>query len=85
MARGGLSLISVLVLIAGVALLFTARYPRTLFNLVVGINRWLYRVTTYAALLRDEYPPFRLDQGPLEPTAGDLEASDRGPAQDPRM
>lgn len=30
----------------------------------MGLNRWQYRVLAYTALLRDEYPPFRLDQGP---------------------
>ena len=64
---GGLSLLGVLVFIAGVSLLFTNRYPRGLFDLNLGINRWIYRVVTYVALLRDEYPPFRLDQGPLDP------------------
>jgi hypothetical protein len=55
---GGLNI--VLVLIAGVALLFTGKYHKDIFKLVVGINRWGYRVAAYAALMTDEYPPFRL-------------------------
>jgi hypothetical protein len=35
-------------------------------DLVMGLNRSSYRVIAYAALMRDEYRPFRLDQGPRE-------------------
>ncbi|MCH8883807.1 MAG: DUF4389 domain-containing protein [SAR324 cluster bacterium] len=56
---GGLN--SLLVLFAAVALLFSGRYPRDIFDLVLGINRWSYRVVVYALLMRDEYPPFRLE------------------------
>lgn len=66
-AGNTIPLIGVLVLIAAVALLFTGRYPRGLFGFVLGVNRWFYRVLAYSALLTDDYPPFRLDQGPREP------------------
>jgi Domain of unknown function (DUF4389) len=63
---GGFSILNLLVVIAGVFLLITRKYPRGLFDLLMGINRWIYRVISYVALMRDEYPPFRLDQGEYE-------------------
>ena len=64
---GGYSVLNLLVVIAGFFLLITRQYPRSLFDLLLGINRWLYRVLSYVALMRDEYPPFHLDQGAYEP------------------
>ncbi|BBB47581.1 DUF4389 domain-containing protein [Pelolinea submarina] len=50
------------VIIAWFAILFTGRYPESLFNYVVGVMRWGLRVNAYATLLvTDEYPPFSLD------------------------
>jgi hypothetical protein len=51
----------VCVIIAWFAILFTGRYPRGLFDFVVGVGRWVNRVTAYAfVLVTDQYPPFRL-------------------------
>ncbi|MCU1472531.1 DUF4389 domain-containing protein, partial [Amnibacterium sp.] len=66
---GGYSILNLVVVIAGAFLLITGVYPQPLFDFVVGVNRWLYRVVTYVALMRDEYPPFRLDMGATEPLA----------------
>jgi hypothetical protein len=67
---GGVGFLDLLVLVAAVSLLFKARYPQSLFDLIVGLNRWIFRVVAYAALMTDVYPPFRLDQGGTEPPQG---------------
>jgi hypothetical protein len=59
--------LGILALIAGASLLFRNSYPQGLFDLIIGLNRWVFRVIAYAALMTDQYPPFRLDQGGPEP------------------
>jgi hypothetical protein len=69
-ASGGSSfgLLDILVLVAGALLLFKDDYPSDLFDLVLGLNRWVLRVVAYAAFMTREYPPFRIDVGPHEPS-----------------
>jgi hypothetical protein len=66
---GGYSVQNLLVVIAGFFLLVTGAYPRPMFDFLMGINRWMYRVLAYVALMTDQYPPFRLDAGATEADA----------------
>lgn len=63
----GPGVIGLLVLVAVVVLLFRGTYPRPLFDLITGLQRWCYRVAGYSLLLTDAYPPFRLDLGGDDP------------------
>lgn len=63
---GALGLLTVA---SGLMLLITGKHAQPLFDVTVGLNRWVYRVIAYLALLTDEYPPFRLDQGGADPAA----------------
>jgi Domain of unknown function (DUF4389) len=55
------------IIIAFFAVLITGRYPRGLWDYVTGVHRWGMRVAAYVLLLRDEYPPFSLEDDPAYP------------------
>ena len=61
--------IEILTLIALLILLFTGRYPQGMFDLVMGMERWVYRTWAYVGLMTDDYPPFRFDMGGAESAA----------------
>jgi len=60
-------LLGLVLLIAVIILLFAGHYPVGLYNLIMGGMRWTYRVIAYVALMTDDHPPLRLDQGGSEP------------------
>jgi Domain of unknown function (DUF4389) len=64
---GSGGLVGILVLVAGVVLLVRGAYPKPLFEIVLGLDRWVLRVAAYSALMTDAYPPFRLDLGGTDP------------------
>lgn len=72
---------TILVVIAWFAIVITGRYPQGLYDFVANFNRFLARVTAYAALLCDPYPPFSGSPEPSYPVrmefAGPLESYNR--------
>jgi hypothetical protein len=61
------------ILFAAFAVLFTRRYPKGLFDYVVGVYRWGWRVMSYLLLMTDRYPPFTLQEDPNHPTTIEIE------------
>jgi hypothetical protein len=69
------------ILIAFFAVIITRRYPRGLFDYVVGVSRWIWRVQAYLLLMVDPYPPFSLQDDPGYPARFDIEYPEEGVAR----
>ena len=62
-------LIGLFALVAAITVAVRGRYPSNLFDVLMRLNRWVFRVLAYAHLMTDEYPRFRLDMGGKAPTS----------------
>ena len=68
----------ILTVVAGVSIVFTGRYPRSIFDFNVGVMRWTWRVQLYAfTLATDRYPPFSLQPDPSYPAELDVAYPDQ--------
>jgi hypothetical protein len=81
----GSGLVGILVLVAAAVLAVTGRYPRSVYDLLLGVNRWWLRVAAYASLMTDQYPPFRLDLGPHEVVTSTVASSAPPPPAPPAL
>lgn len=69
-----LSLVAILGwIVAFFAVIITGRYPRAIFDYMVGVLRWSWRVNAYFLLMTDRYPPFTLKDVPDHPARFDIE------------
>ncbi len=75
----------VAVIIAWFAILFTGSFPEGLWNFVVGVERWQWRVTTYSLFLHTKYPPFQLDSGENDPATEPAVYAVRRPVERNRL
>jgi hypothetical protein len=66
------------ILISFFAVLFTGRFPRGLFDFLVGVHRWGLRVGAYVLLMVDPYPPFSLDDDPNYPVRFTIDYPEQG-------
>lgn len=71
----------VVIFISFFAVLFTGRFPRGMFDFLVGVHRWGLRVAAYVLLMVDPYPPFSLDDDPGYPVRFNIDYPDEGVAR----
>jgi hypothetical protein len=69
------------IIISFFAVIITRRYPRGLFDYVLGVSRWIWRVQAYLLLMVDPYPPFTLQDDPNYPARLDIEYPEEGVAR----
>jgi hypothetical protein len=72
--------VGIVTFIAFWAVLFTGRYPRGMYDFIVGCMRWSLNVGAYMGFLTDEYPPFAGEEGTKYPLTLTIEYPEGSPA-----